>query len=102
MLMISSFGSDDDSLIQQFAKDTHKEFEMSLLGELKFFLGLQISQRTEGIFIAQTKYVKEMLKKFQMEVCKPVSTPMIIGCKLSKEDESKEVDQRLYRSMIGQ
>ena len=42
-----------------------------------------------------------MLKKFQMEDCKPVSTPMITGCKLSKDDESKEVDQRLYRSMIG-
>ena len=95
------FGSDDDSLSQQFAKDMQKEFEMSLLGELTFFLGLQISQRTEGIFITQTKYIKEMLKKFQMEDCKPVSTPMITGCKLSKDDESKEVDQRLYRSMIG-
>ena len=95
------FGSDDDSLSQQFAKDMQKEFEMSLLGELTFFLGLQISQRTEGIFITQTKYIKEMLKKFQMEDCKPVSTPMITDCKLSKDDESKEVDQRLYRSMIG-
>ena len=95
------FGSDDDSLSQQFAKDTQKEFEMSLLGELTFFLGLQISQRAKGIFITQTKYIKEMLKKFQMEDCKPVSTPMITGCKLSKDDESKEVDQRLYRSMIG-
>ena len=95
------FGSDDNSLSQQFAKDMHKEFEMSLLGELTFFLGLQISQRTKGIFIAQTKYIKEMLKKFKMEDCKHVSIPMIIGCKLSKEDESEEVDQRLYRSMIG-
>ena len=77
-----------------------KEFEMSLLGELTFFLGLQISQRTEGIFIAQTKYIKEMLKKFKMEDCKLVSTPMITSCKLSTEDESEEVDQRLYRSMI--
>ena len=65
-----------------------KEFEMSLLGELTFFLGLQISQRTEGIFITQTKYTKEMLKKFQMEDCKPVSTPMITGCKLRKDNES--------------
>ena len=78
-----------------------KEFEMSLLGELTFFLGLQISQRTEGIFIAQKKYIKEMLKKLQMEHCKPVSTSMIIGCKLSKDNESKEFNQRLHRSMIG-
>ena len=63
MLMII-FGRDDDSLSQQFAKDMQKEFEMPLLGELTFFLGLQISQRTEGIFITQTKYNKEMLKKF--------------------------------------
>eukprot|EP00253_Pinus_taeda_P030658 PITA_30658 len=55
----------------------------------------------KGIFIYQTKYIKEMLKKFQMEDCKPVLTPMITGCKLSLEDSSKDVDQRLYRSMIG-
>ena len=67
---------------------------MSLLGELSFFLGLQISQLDEGIFISQTKYIKEMLKKFRMEDCKPVSTLMVTGCKLSKDDESKEVDQR--------
>ena len=58
------FGSDVDSLSQQFSKDMQKEFEMSFLDELTFFLGLQISQRTKGIFIAQTKYIKEMLKKF--------------------------------------
>ena len=83
------FGSDDDRLSQEFAKDMQKEFEMSLLGELKFFLGLQISQQNNGIFISQSKYIKEMLKKFGMEDCKPVSTPMTIGCKLSKDDESK-------------
>ena len=92
------FGSDDDSLSQQFAKDMQKEFEMSLLSELTFFLGLQISQQTEAIFVTQTKYIKERLNKFNMEDCKPVSTPMIIGCKLSKEDDSKEVDQ----GFIGQ
>ena len=77
------------------------EFEMSLLGELSFFLGLQISQLDEGIFISQMKYIKEVLKKFRMEDCKLVSTSMVTGCKLSKEDESKEVDKRQYRSMIG-
>ena len=66
-----------------------KESEMSLLGELKFFLGLQISQQNNGIFISQSKYIKEMLKKFGMEDYKPISTPMTTGCKLSKDDESK-------------
>ena len=94
-------GCDDDKLSQQFSKDMQNEFEMSLLGELNFFLGLQISQLNDGIFISQSKYIKEMLKKFGMEDCKPVSTPMIIGYKLRKDDGLKEVDQKLYRSMIG-
>ncbi len=70
------------------------EFEMNLLGEFSFFLGLQISQLDKGIFLSQMKYIKEMLKKFKNKDCKLVSTAMVIGCKLSKDDESKEVDQR--------
>ena len=58
------FGSDHDRLSQQFSKDIQSEFEMSLLGELNFFLGLQISQLDDGIFISQSKYIKETLKKF--------------------------------------
>jgi hypothetical protein len=88
-------------LSQKFAKDMHNEFEMSLLGELSFFLGLQIRQSNQGIFISQTKYIREMLKRFGMEDCKPVITPMQTSCKLSKDDNSKSTDQRQYRSMIG-
>ena len=77
-----------------------KEFEMSMLGELTLFLGLQVSQSERGTFISQTKYIKEMLKIVKMEESKPVSTPMITGCKLSKDDESLEVDHTMYRSMI--
>lgn len=62
---------------------------MSLLGEFNFFLGLHISQLDDVIFISQTKYIKEMLKKFGMEDYKPISTPIIIGCKLRKDDEAK-------------
>jgi hypothetical protein len=76
------------------------EFEMSLLGELSFFLGLRIRQRNQGIFVSQTKYIKEMLKRFGMEYCKPVITPMQTSCKLRKDDDSKSTDQRKYRSMI--
>ncbi len=82
------FGSDDEQLSQEFSEVMQREFEMSMIGELGFFLGLQISQKENGIFISQSKYVKEMLKKFQMEDCKPVRTLMITGCKLSKDDES--------------
>jgi hypothetical protein len=77
------------------------EFEMSLLRELSFFLGLQIRQRNQGIFISQTKYIREMLKKFRMEDCKPITTLMKTSCKLSKDDDSNSTYQRQYRSMIG-
>ena len=74
---------------------------MSILGELTFFLALQVYQTNERIFISQTKYIKYMLKKFKMEDSKPVGIPMVTGCKLSKDDESLEVDHTMFRSMIG-
>jgi hypothetical protein len=77
------------------------EFEMSLLGELSFFLGLQLRQTNQGIFISQTKYIREMLKRFRMEDCKPFITPMQTSYKLRKYDDSKSTDQRQYMSMIG-
>jgi hypothetical protein len=77
------------------------EFEMSMIGELSYFLVLQVRQSFAGIFISQEKYLKEMLKKFQMEELSSISTPMVVGCKLSKHDISLDVDQRAYRSMIG-
>jgi hypothetical protein len=79
----------------------HNEFEMLLLGELSFFLGLQIRQSNQEIFISQTKYIREMLKRFGMEDCKPIITPMQTSCKLSKDDDSKSTNQRQYRSMIS-
>ena len=78
-----------------------KEFEMSMFGEIKFFIGLQIQQSKNGIYITQSKYIKEILKKFGMEDSKHVGTPMTTGHKLSKNDDSKEVDQTTYKSMIG-
>ena len=72
-----------------------------MLGELTFFLGLQVYQIDEGIFISQTKYIKDMLKKFKMEDSKPVGTHVVTGCKLSKGDESLEIDHTIFRSMIG-
>ena len=96
------FGSDIQTLSVNFASEMKKEFEMSMLGELTLFLGLQVSQsEKKRIFISQTKYIKEMLKKFKMEDSKLVSTLMVTGCKLSKDDESLEVDHTMYRSMIS-
>jgi hypothetical protein len=95
------FRCNKDSLVQWFSSSMESEFEMSMIGELSFFLGLQITQRFEGMFISQEKYLREMLKRFQMEDSKPVGTPMVTGCKLSKDDDSPDVDQSSYRSMIG-
>jgi hypothetical protein len=72
-------------MCQEFAIEMQKEFEISIVGELSFFLGLQISQDEKGIFISQTKYVKEMLNKLRMEYCTPLNTPMVTGCKLIKK-----------------
>ena len=74
-----------------------QEFEMSLLGELAFFLGLQVHQNINGIFLSQSKYLKQILKNYGMEKCKPVSTPMITGCNLSSHDDSPMVNQPEYR-----
>ena len=77
------------------------EFEMSMFGEVKFFFGLQVHQLKHGIFVTQSKYIKEILKTFGLEDSKLVSTPLITGHKLSKNDEFVEVNQTMYRSMIG-
>ncbi|XP_059077013.1 uncharacterized mitochondrial protein AtMg00810-like [Cryptomeria japonica] len=84
------FGCNNDSLSKKFSKIMESEFEMSMLDELTFFLGLQVMQLKQGIFLSQTKYAKEMLKKFNMTDCKPVTTPMETGCKLSMSDDSPE------------
>lgn len=73
---------------------------MSMIGEFSFFPGLQVNHTSARIFIKQTKYLKEMLKWSRMEECDVLSTPMIIGCKLSKDDESPKLYKTLYRSMI--
>eukprot|EP00253_Pinus_taeda_P007635 PITA_07635 len=90
-----------ESMSQNFASVMQQEFEMTLLGELTYFLGLQLQQNKDGIFLSQTKYLKQILKKYGMENSKPVCTPMVTGCSLSSNDESAEVHQPTYRSMIG-
>jgi hypothetical protein len=87
------FESNNASLVQWFFFSMQSEFEMSIIGELSFFLGLQITQRSEGIFLSQEKYLREMLKRFQIGDYTPMSTPVVTGCNLSKDDDSPDVDQ---------
>ncbi|KAK0582443.1 hypothetical protein LWI29_025725 [Acer saccharum] len=77
------------------------EFEMSLIGELSYFLGLQIRQMNDKIFITQAKYAKNLVKKFGLENAKHCDTPMSTTLKLSKDASGKSVEQTLYRGMIG-
>ena len=77
------------------------EFEMSIIGELSYFLGLQIKQLKNDTFVSQGKYIKDMIKKFGMSDSKAISTPMEINSNLDSDASGNMVDQKLYRSMIG-
>jgi hypothetical protein len=87
--------------IERFKQDMMQAFEMSDLGLMSFFLGMEIKQSRGVIFIGQEKYAKEILKKFQMENCKPTATPMNQKDKFSKEDGTARVNEEKYRSLIG-
>jgi hypothetical protein len=84
-----------------FSKTTSKKFEMSMMGELTFFLGLQIKQTREGTFVHQGKYTKDLLRKFDIGEANPLSTPMSTTTALDKDKEGEVVDQKEYQSMIG-
>ena len=73
---------------------------MSLMGELTFFLGVQIKQTRDGIFLSQTKYALELLKNFDMQDCKLISTPLASALSIDKDESGIEVDGKRYRGMI--
>lgn len=91
-------GNDDES--ENFVEEMKKEFEMSMIGEIKYFLGFQIVKDKEGIIISQTNYLKYLLKRFGLETCKLVGTLMVTRHKLSTKDEIPTIEQKKYRSMI--
>jgi hypothetical protein len=95
------FGGLSHSLVVRFVEDMSKEFEMSMMGELQFFLRLQIKQANEGTFVHQAKYTKDILKKFKMDVLKPLSTPMSMTTVLDTDEDGEPMDQKEYRGMIG-
>nr|GEZ53674.1 hypothetical protein [Tanacetum cinerariifolium] len=85
----------------EFEKMMHKKFQMSSIGKLTFFLGLQVTQKDDGIFISQDKYVNEILKKFSFSTMKTASTPMETSKLLMNDKNAEDVDVHLYRLMIG-
>eukprot|EP00268_Persea_americana_P008859 TRINITY_DN13467_c1_g2_i1.p1 TRINITY_DN13467_c1_g2~~TRINITY_DN13467_c1_g2_i1.p1 ORF type:complete len:401 (+),score=79.48 TRINITY_DN13467_c1_g2_i1:1121-2323(+) len=88
-------------MYKDFKMTMMHKFEMTDMGLLHFFLGIEVNQNDDGIFISQKKYAKELLKRFSMEDAKPISTPMEVGLKLSKFDGKKVVHPTLYRSLVG-
>ncbi|GKD73833.1 putative ribonuclease H-like domain-containing protein, partial [Tanacetum coccineum] len=94
------FGSTKKSLCDEFEQIMHNRFQMSSMGELTFFLGLQVKQKEDGIFISQDKYIGEILKKFGFFSIRSASTPMETHKALTKDKDDEDVDFHLYRSMI--
>ncbi|GJX42733.1 putative ribonuclease H-like domain-containing protein [Tanacetum coccineum] len=94
------FGSTKKYLCDKFEGLMHKRFQMSSIEELTLFLGLQVQQKEDGIFISQDKYMVKILKKFDFATVKTASTPIETNKALVKDEETEAVDVHLYRSMI--
>jgi hypothetical protein len=90
------FGGSSNSLVARFARDMSREFEMSMMGKLQFFLGLQTKQTKEGTFVHQAKYTKDIVRKFKMEDTKAMAMPMSTTTTLDADEEGKHVDQKEY------
>ncbi|GKB51150.1 retrovirus-related pol polyprotein from transposon TNT 1-94 [Tanacetum coccineum] len=95
------FASTDPALCETFSEIMCSKFKMSMMGKMSFFLGLQISQSPRGIFLNQSKYALEIIKKYEIESSDPVDTPMVEKSKLDADPQGKEVDPTHYRGMIG-
>jgi len=89
------FGATLDSLAHEFSKEMKQEFEMSMIGELNYFLGLQVKQTAEGIFISQSKYAKDLVKRFGLDGKSRARTPMSTSVKISSDLARKSVDPSL-------
>ena len=94
-------GATIQNLCKSFFELMQGEFEMSIIGELKYFLGLQITQQKDGILIHQKKYAKDLLKKFNMDKAKSISTPMHPSQVLEADEDGEKVFNKLYKGMIG-
>ncbi|GJU47565.1 retrovirus-related pol polyprotein from transposon TNT 1-94 [Tanacetum coccineum] len=95
------FASTNTAMCNEFANQMTTKFKMSMMGQMSFFLGLQISQSPRGIFINQSKYASEIVKKYGLLTTDSVDTPLVEKSKLDEDLQGKQVDATLYRGMIG-
>jgi len=101
MLMVSFLDLLMKCFVRILKSCMKKEFKMSMMGELNYFLGLQIKQRSDGIFINQAKYTRELIKILGLKMQMTNKTPMATTTKLDKDGQGKNIDIKLYKSMIG-
>jgi hypothetical protein len=95
------FGGSSHSLVSSFQEMMENEFQMFMMGDLTFFLGIQVKQIKQSTFVQQAKYTNDLIKKFNMDELKPVSTLMSTAASLDPDENGEDVDQMLYKSMIG-
>jgi hypothetical protein len=95
------FTGNDEDMFKVFKQSMMKEFEMTDLGKMKFFLGIEVTQSAGGIFICQRKFAREVLVRFGMDDCNSVQIPIIPGTKLTRDDGGAKIDSTYYKQMIG-
>ncbi|MCH81846.1 copia-type polyprotein, partial [Trifolium medium] len=95
------YTGNDLHMMHEFKNSMQKKFAMTDLGKMKYFLGVEVTQSEKGIFINQHKYAAEILSRFGMENCNKVSSPIVPGCKLVKDENGKTTDTREFKQMVG-
>lgn len=95
------FTGNDEVMMCEFKSSMMREFDMSDLGKMRFFLGIEVLQRSDGIFICQRKYAMEVLKRFSMEKSNSVTSPIVPGYKLYKDEKGIKVDETYYKQLVG-
>jgi hypothetical protein len=95
------YTGNDQGLIENFKSSMKKRFAMTDLGKMRYFLGMEVNQSNEGIYMHQCKYATEILSRFGMENCNKVCSPIVPGCRLSKNESGKATDASEYKQMVG-
>ncbi|PNY15444.1 retrotransposon-related protein [Trifolium pratense] len=95
------YTGNNQRLMDEFKSSMKKKFAMTDLGKMRFFLGVEVDQSSNGIFITQQKYATEVLARFGMEHCNQVSSPIVPGCKLVRDETEQGTDATVYKQMIG-
>ena len=95
------FIGNDEIMFVEFKKSMMLEFDITDLGKMRYFLGIEVMQRSDDIFINQKKYTQEVLERFSMDKCNPVHNPMVPGFELMKNGDGVRVDSTFYKKIVG-